>query len=230
MRKERIFWGSFFILGGLALVLDKLGLVGDLNIINMVIAIFLLGIAIKSLVKLNFAGVLFPLAFIGILFDEQLGITVITPWTILITAGFLSIGLSLIFNKSHKFGGKSMKWDSKEYETIDTEGTVRIQSSFSGSVKYVNTEVFENAYIKSRFGGVDVYFDNAKMKDEKAIVKIDAQFSGVKLYIPRTWRVENNANVSFGALEENGRGGEVITNTLVIVGEIHFGGVEIEYI
>ncbi|MGL5086137.1 MAG: LiaF transmembrane domain-containing protein, partial [Clostridium sp.] len=74
MKKGKVFWGMFLILGGIALVVDQLELFSNMNIINVIIAIFLLCIVVKNIIKVNFAGILFPLAFIGILFDEQLGI------------------------------------------------------------------------------------------------------------------------------------------------------------
>ena len=145
MKKGRIFWGSFFILGGIALLLDQLGIVTNVNIISVIIGIFLLCIAFKNVIKLNFAGILFPLAFIGILFDEQLNITSITPWTILIAAGLLSIGLSLIFKKNPKLGKVKIDWDSKDYKktiNIEDEGHIRLETNFGDSVKYINTDKF----------------------------------------------------------------------------------------
>lgn len=233
MKKGRIFWGSFFILGGITLLLDRLGIVTNVNIINVIIGIFLLCIVTKNVIKLNFAGILFPIAFIGILFDEQLGITLITPWTILITAGLLSIGLSLIFNKNPKWGKVKIDWDSKDHKktiNIEDEGNIRLETTFGSSVKYINTDKFENANLECTFGGMEVYFDNAIMKNENAVVRIDALFSGIELYIPKTWRVDNKTNVTFGAIEEKNRNGAVITNTLTLVGNITFAGIEIFYI
>ena len=233
MKKGRIFWGSFFILGGIALMVDQLGIVNNVNIINVIIGIFLLCIAIKNAIKINFAGILFPIAFIGILFDKQLSITSITPWTILITAGLLSIGLSMIFDKKPKFGKVKVDWDSKDYKTtinIEDESNIRLQTNFSSSVKYINTDKFENASLECNFAGMEVYFDNAVMKNENAVVRIDASFSGIEIYIPKSWRIDNKANVTFGAIEEKNRNNAVITNTLTLVGNISFAGVEIFYI
>lgn len=100
MKKERVFWGSILVLGAIALILNKLGYFAQINVFSALLAIALLGISIKSLFRLNYAGVLFPLAFICIIYDDQLGITAITPWTILLAALLGSIGLSMIFKKN----------------------------------------------------------------------------------------------------------------------------------
>lgn len=47
-----------------------------------------------------------------------------------------------------------------------------------------------------------MYFDNAVMSSENAIVRVNASFSGVELYIPRTWKVDNKTNVFLGSVDE----------------------------
>jgi len=75
-----------------------------------------------------------------------------------------------------------------------------------------------------------VYFDNATMSNNNAIIRINASFSGVELYIPKNWRVENKTNVFLASIDEKNRNNEIITNTLTLVGDINFSGVEIIYI
>ncbi len=63
-----------------------------------------------------------------------------------------------------------------------------------------------------------------------AIVRIDASFSGIELYIPKTWNIDNKINVFLGAISEKNRNNQITTNTLTLVGDIKFSGVEIIYI
>lgn len=238
MRKERVYLGVMFILGAIALIINKLGYFDDINVFNVVLTIFLIGIIVKSLFAKNFAGILFPIAFICIIFDEQLGITAITPWTVLIAATLGSFGLSMIFYKGPKyFYNKSWDynksdWESYEYETIDLEDEshIKLYTSFAGSIKYINTDKFEQADLKCNFGSMKVYFDNAILNNGKGLVKIDSHFSGVELYIPKTWDIENKTNVSFGGVDEKNRNQGMTNNTLTLVGNVSFSGVEIIYI
>ena len=94
----------------------------------------------------------------------------------------------------------------------------------------INTDKFEYANLKCSFGSMNVYFDNAIMEKENAVVKIDVSFAGMQLYIPRGWNVINNTSASFGAVEEKNRIDAVKTNTLTLIGGISFAGVEIFYI
>ena len=75
-----------------------------------------------------------------------------------------------------------------------------------------------------------MYFDNAIMSNENAIVRINASFSGIELYIPKTWSVNDKTNVFLGSIDEKNRNNQTTTNTLTLVGDISFSGVEIIYI
>ena len=246
MKKERVFWGSILVLGAIALILNKLGYFAHINVFSALLAIALLGISIKSLFRLNYAGVLFPLAFICIIYDDQLGITAITPWTILLAALLGSIGLSMIFYKkpkwyyekyNYKYGYNydneyKNNWDNYDYETINVEDDshIRIGTSFSGSIKYINTDKFEQADLKCHFGSMKVYFDNAVLNNGRGLVRLDASFCGMELYIPKTWTVENKTNTSFGGVDEKNTNVPTYDNILTLVGDVSFSGVEIIYI
>lgn len=232
MKKERIFWGILFILMGIFLIISKLGYFPNVNVFSLLLTAFLVVVIVKSLLRLKFAGVLFPIAFICIIYDKQLGITNITPWTVLIVALLGSIGLSMIFHKPTKWVNMECDCDDYKFEKIDVEDEshVRFKNSFGGSIKYINTDNFEQADFKCSFGALKVYFDNATMSNNNAIIRINASFSGVELYIPKNWRVENKTNVFLASIDEKNRNNEIITNTLTLVGDINFSGVEIIYI
>ena len=72
MRKERVFWGLFLVIGAIVLLISKLGYFSDTNIFSLLFTLLLVGIIIKSLIRLNFPGILFPLAFIAIIYDDKL--------------------------------------------------------------------------------------------------------------------------------------------------------------
>jgi predicted membrane protein len=232
MKKDRIFWGLGLILVGIFLVISKLGYFPDINVFSLLLTVFLVVVIVKSSLRLNFAGILFPIAFICIMYDKELGITSITPWTVLIAALFGSIGLSMIFNRHHKW--IHTKHDSEDYkfEKIDVEDDshVRVKSSFGASIKYINSDNFEQADLECSFGALKVYFDNATMVNGNAVVKIDASFSGVELYVPRTWNIDDRTHVFLGGISEKNKNDKQLENTLTLVGDISFSGVEIIYI
>jgi len=234
MKKERIFWGLLLVLGSVALIVNKLGYFSHINVFSVLLTVFLLGIMIKSTLRRSFPGILFPLAFISIIFDDQLGITAITPWTVLIAAALGSFGLSMIFYKGPRWHNYKHKhdWKYDDYETIniEDEGHIKLDTSFGGSIKYINSDKFEQADLDCSFGSMKVYFDNTKLNNGRGVVRIDASFSGVELYIPKTWTVENRVNTSFAGVDEKNRNMGNSDNILTIIGSASFAGIEIVYV
>ena len=202
MKKEKIFWGLVLILGGIFLIISKLGYFPDVNVFSLLLTVFLVVVIVKSLLHINFAGILFPIAFICIIYDKQLGITNITPWTVLIAALLGSIGLSMIFHKHTKWFNTKHNDEDYKFEKIDVEdeSNVRFKTSFGASIKYINTDKFEQADFNCSFGAMKIYFDNAIMSNDNAIVRINASFSGIELYVPKTWNIDDKTNVSLGLL------------------------------
>ena len=232
MKERNIFWGILFVLGAIGLIVGKMGFLSDVNPFSLAFSVILGAIIIDSLFRLNYAGILFPIAFLCIIYDNQLGITVLTPWTVLISAIFGSIGLSMIFPKKNKFFEKKSYWSLEEGENIrvEDEGNIKISSAFSGGTKYINTDKFVSADISCKYSGLEIYFDNAVMAEDKAVLRLDVSFSGLELYIPRSWNVENRTNVFLGGVENKKYGDKVSTNTLILTGNIKLSGVEIHYI
>ena len=232
MKKESIFWGVLFILAGIFLIISKLGYFPDMNVFRLLLTVFFIAVIVKSLPRLNFSGILFPIAFICIIYDKQLGLTVITPWTVLIAALFGSIGLSMIFHERIKWINHEHNYEDYKFEKIDIEDEshVGFKNSFGASIKYINTDKFEQADFNCSFGAMKVYFDKATMSNESAIVRINASFSGIELYIPKTWNVDDQTNVFLGGVSEKNRNNQITTNNLTLVGDISFSGVEIIYI
>ena len=89
---------------------------------------------------------------------------------------------------------------------------------------------WEQVDLKCSFGGSTVYFDNAKLSGGKAIVRLDVNFAGVELYVPKTWTVVSNANISLGGIDEKNKGIGNGENILTLVGNVSFSGIEIIYI
>ena len=116
MIKKNYFWGVFLVLGAAYLIISQLGYLPAFSVFTVVATMACIAAFVHSLLHLSFGGMLFPLAFLGILYDKQLGITAITPWTILLAALLGTIGLNLIFSRKkwevkwkHKNNQKNLK-------------------------------------------------------------------------------------------------------------------------
>lgn len=235
MKKEKIFWGAFFILASVFLIVSKLGILPDIGILKWIFTVFLISILVKSLVKLNYTGILFSIAFICILYDNELHITQLTPWPVLGAALLGSIGCSMLFHNKKRqwYYYQGEKKSREEFEQIfdsQDEGRVFFKNSFGSSTKYINTDEFEFAQLECFFGGMKVYFDNAVIPKGNATVQLDISFSGVELYVPKTWNVVNQIDFTFGGMDEKNRNQSSGMPTLTLMGDAAFSGVTIIYI
>ncbi len=240
MKKERIFWGVFFILGAIFILVAKLGFMQGVGIWSLIMTVFWLALLIKCIMKVYFFGIFFSLAFLVIIYagpldtvmpwKETFTLQSITPWPVLGAALLLSVGCTMIFPKKHKtilgmhFSGDETIIDEKDEDRC--ECFVR----FGASTKYINSDAFESAFLEANFGGLKVFFDNAVMKGTEAYVTMNNNFAGMELYVPKTWTVVNQIKNSFAGVDEKGHCMPDGVHTLYLKGENCFGGITIIYV
>ena len=234
MKKRNIFWGLLLIIASILIIVNKLGYFTEISVFTIIVTVILLGIMIKSVIYISFPGILFPAALICIMYAEQWNITNLTPWPVLATALLGSIGLSMIF-KSHGHWDNHWchKFEGEEFSEVINEAdgnVINCAVSFGSSMKYINTDNFERANIKCSFGAMKVYFDNAIISSGNAEIYVDVSFSGVELYIPKTWNIVFEANSTFGGIDEKNRRTESSSPTVKLKGNVSFAGVEIIYV
>lgn len=239
MKRRDLYWGFLFIIGAILIIVNQLGYFAGVSFLGIAATVILGGIMLDSLIHLNFGGVLFPAAFICMIFAEEWNITQLTPWPVLLTALLGTIGLSLIFKKNKRWNHPNWtksKWNEshgEHFESVIDEpdgAMVDCMVSFGSSIKYINTEKLERANISCSFGAMKVYFDNALIQKGQAVIQLDVSFSGVELYIPKSWNTVIQVNESLGAINEKNRKDASQVPVVMIKGNIKFGGVDIIYV
>jgi predicted membrane protein len=232
MKKRDVFWGLLFILAAVLLILNQFGFFVEIGAFEIVATVILAGIIIKSISYLNFWGIMFPLALICIIYDDQLNITKFTPWPALLTALLFSIGLSILFK-----GHKRWWWHSPHHNSFCSrvindkdDNIVECSTSFGECIKYVNSDNFIKANISCSFGEVKVYFDNALIPSGKADINLSVSFGEAVLFIPKTWKVINEAHVFLGDMEGRDNNISETSPVVTIRGNISFGDAKIIYV
>lgn len=237
MKSKNLFWGLYLILAAVLLVFAQLNWFEGKDLFKLAVFILLAPGIIKSALSFMFAGVFFPLAIIVIV----LQVTNLSIWVVLLAALLLTIGCHLVFGSprfAHNFAGGinccGGDWE-KHHEHFDTvvnspdDDIVDYGVKFGSSIKYINSDNFKRANLRSSFGALKVYFDNAKISPEGAEIYLDVSFGAAELYIPKSWKIMNNANVSLAGIEEKGRY-ERDATPVKLLGNVTFAGVEIIYI
>jgi len=232
-KSSKIFWGLYFIVAAIAIVLYQMDYFAETNLISLIFVVLTIPIVIMSLLKFQWAGVLFPIAILLLMFDETLGMPDLSTWPVLAVAFFGTIGLSFIFTPKllqFEFG---FNGDFENIEDILDDNIINCALSFSSTTKYVNTDNFERANFKCSFGELKVYFDNAKVNENGAIINLDLSFSGAELFIPKEWNIVNKCDSVLSGIDENHHRGRYCDKNaplVIITGNIYFSGVDINYI
>lgn len=242
----KIFWGLLFILAAVYMIISRIWILPQISIFTIVATVFLVSVLLKGLRRVDFWQILFPIAFLCILYDEPLGITDLTPWTVLGAALFGSIGLSMIFKprvKPHfefEYDSDNEQRFQLEYDSNarsggmgsgqDTGETVHFENNFGESIKYICSDNFVRGHFENNFGSMSVYFDNAVIRGEVATAEVECNFGEIKLFIPKEWKVMNNLEHNIGGVEECGRCEGTADCKLVLTGEANFGNIVVHYI
>ena len=240
--KFKLYWGGIFILAALLLVSNQLGWIAstDLSPITIIIAILIIPIIIASIPRGNFFGVFIPLAVLYVMFASPLSLPFIPFWTLVFATALASIGFTILFHRRN-YHWHSHNWGSfRNTNNPDNFGNVINDADssnvdcfvkFGSSIKYINSTALQTANLGCSFGALKVYFDNAQIEDDEATINMDISFGGIELYIPKTWKIVDNTNTSFGAIEEkNLRSVKETTKTVNLNGSVSFSGVEITYV
>ncbi len=237
-RGKNILWGLLFVgLGGFILA-NSMGWFGDIGLWTILFTILLGAWFFESLVHVEFGGMLFSLAFLAILYDEQLGIEKLTPWPVLWAALCGSIGLHMIF-KNFYFGRRKRE----DEQVINHHGTVLevkgegqdseyfyVKQNFGSAVRYVNSKVLKKAELVNSFGNLSVYLDRAMLMGHTAEIYVSNSFGKVQIYLPDNWSVVTKISKSFGESDAKEHFIPEAEDQVVITGTSSFGEVEIYYI
>lgn len=227
MKKDNVFWGVILVLAAVYIIINNLGFMPDVNVVRLAVGIICVVVFFKSLFRIEFGGMLFSLAILAILFDDQLGITAITPWPVLVAALLGSIGLEMIFgNRVKKIKRKEKVSGDAESEFVSGDEVV-INGMFNGYKKTISSDNFTKARISCKFGGMEISFDDAVIQGGTAVVNLDLAFSGVEFYIPQSWKIENHTEGIFGGFDEHRSSGSEEGPTIIFEGNVRFSGVEI---
>lgn len=233
-RTKKIFWGLYFIAAAVFLLAAKLTGFADTSVGVLVACVLLLAVLIQSIIGCWIPGIVFPIAFVAILFDEQLGITAITPWYLLGAALLLSIGLSMIFHKHHDWSNCAGIHHHDQYASTEeyVDGSdFSWKNTFGATIKYVQSDDFRSTDLSNSFGSMTVYFDKAEIKEgTQAKINVDVSFGAIELYIPKQWNMKIDAHAAFGAIDEKNRKEYSAEPVVLLGGNVSFGAVEIYYV
>ena len=225
--RSGLFWGTFMVLGGVALLLDHMGYLhieqlwrfwpllmvcaGLANVISRERRIW--GIFLIT------GGVLFQLNELGIAHFSWGDI-----WPFLLIAG----GLMLMWGsfEARRIGSTAQSGDAKN--------TLNELAVFGGIEKRVTSQDFQGGNVTAIFGGIELDLRQANMQADQAVMEVNSIFGGCEIRVPESWSVISHGQGFFGGYTDSSRlsGTEDLSNpnrkTLIVKGAAIFGGVELK--
>lgn len=223
--------GIGFILGAIGFIASELGYLDNFNITTIILGIVFAGAAVGGLMNKNYNQAIYCGGFFYYFTQDTLGFPELSMWVILVSATLVAIGASFLGgttgkkqmngNSSSNGGGSQWNQSTNSHESINT--------IFGDTEKFLNTQQLESVKAQSVFGDVKIYFEEAKIRGNQAVVDVEIVFGEVMLFVPRNWKVDCRVNTVFGDCTIRGHQ-EVEEKTLVVNGHVIFGELQILYV
>lgn len=166
-------------------------------------------------------GVLLQLNKLGIM---HLGLALIWPMML------IALGLVVLW--------RSLNWNSKPGASPLAGGDPRTMLNeavvFGSLERRMTSQNFQGGVVRAIFSGVELDLSEANMQANEASLAITTIFAAVEIRVPLTWQVALRGSPVFGDIEDKTRPPRVADpsnaslKTLVVTGDVIFGGLEIK--
>lgn len=240
MRKK--FWGVLLILAAIALVISRLGLKYSvpLGFWQVVGTLFFGAGLIEGLSKKKIGTSVFSIAFLLIIYQDQLSLRSVGSWTILGAALLITIGLNMIFKQHFQFWYENVSSgknyiingdDGKEEFTENEVGsTIKVSSFLNTTSRYIQSQNLRRIDVKANLSDVNLYLDNAMLQDGHATIKVDVSLGDVNIYVPRSWDVNDSVDAFLADVKFVGMPSGEGTQNLKVEGSVRLGDVKVHYV
>ena len=208
-RSKPIFWGMVLILAALLLILDGMGIDfgAGLSTWRIIAGVLLLGWLVCEIVRLKFADIFFPLAFLFIVFREPLANLLDLNeenlpeiWIIIVAAALLTTGFHILFDRK-----KTVKINGQEVHT-DAVGSGRVGKE----TLYADAKNLSGYTISNHLGAVEFFLSNKEEYPGSGVITICDNLGLVTLHLPNDWNVVTQCSDNLGTISvpEHTSGGE----------------------
>lgn len=140
-----------------------------------------------------------------------------------------ALAAALIFIGVNIISGKRRKWEPLS-ESVVKEDKISEVAVFSAVNRKVESEDFRGGDLTLIFSGGEIDLSEVKTEKRDIDLEITAVFGGVKVIVPRGWKVSNKGTAILGGYDirtASLAGEGEIRVTLNLKGTAIFGGVEV---
>lgn len=219
-----VFWGIVLIFAAVLMILNSLNIGvnyldgGRIPVIRIVLGVLCAAWLVTEIAALRFSRIFFPIAFILLLFENEIAVLVHAPdydiysaWTVLLCAALLTAGVSLIMNgRSRHFTiGKSKSTDGEgttitlnaDFTDKSDAGNADIDCRLSSVTKYIDCAAFTKKRINCEKGSLEIFFENTDSYGGDGELTVTNSLGSVAIHIPDDWYVEGQIDSRLGSVE-----------------------------
>lgn len=223
-----VIWGGAICVVGIILLLDHMGVVSAGNLWRFWPMFMIVAGAINLTqpgkrpwgVFLVIGGLLFQLDNLGIIHFS---------WAEFWPLAIIVSGVMMIWG--------SIAARRRRVDFPDSQGSMNATAVFGGVERRITAQDFKYGCVNAVFGGAELDFHGADMEGDEAVMEINAIFGGVEIRVPDHWNVEARNQTLFGGYSDTTRGKtgapeddatKPAKKTIVITGQVLFGGIEVK--
>ncbi len=239
-RNHSLMIAVIFILAGVVMLLDRIGLI-HYNLSHILLSwpmlLIIIGLFSLKREKKNMGILLLVIG--GIFLIKRIlwvlpSAHAIIPlnhicgkfWPLLM----IVVGVLILVNNKRKqpYVVYGQKQGNTAFTEAPAEGYFHKESIFSGSEHIFLSPVFRGGNIFILFGGIKLDLTHTQLPfEDQVILNVNCYFGGLELYLPQNCIVESHVQTIFGGMEDKRRYTVTDTisgNKLIITGNVIFGG------
>ena len=242
MKAWKIILGVFLVALAVLLILEAVGVIapvteylGGVTFWQVAGGIALLCAAASMLSAGEFRFPIVLLGFIFMIFEKNIayacgidGGDIVHNGLVFGCTVLVWIGLCFIFPKK-----KCLKI-KKNKKTKDGLHITVNENELGASEIYIDCNEFGNTYMEhnavNKIGGTEIRFENTDSYKGGATLHVVNKIGGTEIYVPRSWRLVHDIDVSLGATEIEDDGEDIAEDAPVlnITGKVSIGAIEIK--
>ncbi|MDR2578339.1 MAG: hypothetical protein LBC70_05955 [Chitinispirillales bacterium] len=240
---SKLIWGTFLLLAAVFIVVNQINGFANFGIGSIIVAILSLAFIVQCVARLHFASLPIPFAVLYIIFRSSIGLPEIKIWALILAALFASAGLGVLLPRrrggwrveyvSHH-SGKSKKNRSKvhvESGDSDSNSNPSVSVNFGAVSRRLRSDSLEGAQLYCNFGALEIFLDQAKLRNNEAEINMNCSFGAIQLFVPKHWRVVDQLNCTLGGVDIDKNLTIAVGQNvprLMLAGSVSLGGVEVK--
>lgn len=234
MKAWKIFTGLGLILAAALLILDNVGviaplvsIIGEVSVFEIICGLLIIAMIIERIIHGKFYSIFFLLAFLFMLFEENVAHichleneNIINNGLLFLIALLLTAGFATLFPSKKRFKKRSM-----------TAGICNssVENSLSAATIYVDCTNFTPSRIENNLGSCSVYFEGVESYEGGKTLYVENNLGAMSINVPAGWIVKTDIDTNLGGTSIDCDGPEC-GPILYIKGENNLGSLSVEYI